>query len=137
MIVADTSAMLALLNREDRHHEALLERYRSGPSHWVLPWATLPEIDYLVGRAGGASARLTFLQDVAAGAYLVEWGAPADLERAAELSKRYRNLDLGLVDATVMAVAERIEAQAIATLDLRRFGAVELRHTPRLLPRDG
>jgi hypothetical protein len=35
-----------------------------------------------------------------------------------------------------MAVAERLEADAIATLDLRHFGAVTLTTTPRLLPRD-
>jgi hypothetical protein len=35
-----------------------------------------------------------------------------------------------------MAVAERIRARAIATLDLRHFGAVAIRGRPRLLPRD-
>jgi predicted nucleic acid-binding protein len=45
-------------------------------------------------------------------------------------------LELGLVDAVVVATAERLKAEAIATLDLRHFGAVAIKGNPRLLPRD-
>ena len=41
-----------------------------------------------------------------------------------------------MVDAAVMALAERLGAEAIATLDLRDFGLVELSGTPALWPRD-
>ena len=43
---------------------------------------------------------------------------------------------IGLVDAAVIAIAERLGAGAIATLDLKHFGAVAIRGRPRLLPRD-
>jgi hypothetical protein len=49
---------------------------------------------------------------------------------------RYRSLRPGLVDAIVIATAERLKADAIATLDLRHFGAVSIKGSPRLLPRD-
>jgi hypothetical protein len=42
----------------------------------------------------------------------------------------------GLVDGVVVAVAERLGAEAIATLDLRHFGAIAIQGRPRLLPRD-
>jgi hypothetical protein len=41
-----------------------------------------------------------------------------------------------LVDAVVIATAERLRADAIATLDLRHFGAIKIAGSPRLLPRD-
>ena len=41
------------------------------------------------------------------------------------------------MDAVVIAVAERLKAEAIATLDLKHFGAVRIAGNPRLLPRDG
>jgi len=41
-----------------------------------------------------------------------------------------------LQDGIVIAVAERLGAKAIATLDVRHFGAVQIRGNPRLLPRD-
>ncbi len=65
-----------------------------------------------------------------------DWGGDGDLERAHELTTRYGSLRLGLVDGVVMAIAERLKADAVATLDLRHFGAVELAGKPRLLPRD-
>jgi hypothetical protein len=40
------------------------------------------------------------------------------------------------VDAVVIATATRLEARAIATLDLRHFGAITIPGNPRLLPRD-
>ena len=136
MIVADTGAVLALIDADDRHHEALLELFEEDPEAWVLPWAVLPEVDYLLLTHVSAKAELAFVRDVAEARYNVEWSDDADLARARELCDRHRGLRLGLVDGVVLAMAERLRADAIATLDLRHFGAVEMRGTPRLFPRD-
>lgn len=134
MILADTGAILALVNGGDRHHRAIRALFERDPGAWVLPWAILPEVDYLLGTHVSDRARRLFVEDVAAGAFAVEWGVPEDLERAAELDQRYASLRLGLVDTCVMAIAERLRVEAIATLDLRHFGAVALAGHPRLLP---
>ncbi len=136
MIVADTGAMLALIDKSDRHHASLLSLYDEQAAAWVLPWAILPEVDYLVGAHVGARAQEAWLDDLASGAFSIEWGTGADLTRAREIARRHRSLRIGLVDAVVMAIAERLRADAVATLDLRHFGAVPMRGTPRLLPRD-
>lgn len=136
MIVADTGAVVALMSRRDRHHEALLRLYEIEPDGWVLPWAILPEVDHLLVTRAGRAASEAFLADLGEGSYFVEWGQQDDLERANELVRQYGDLELGLVDASVMAIAERLRAAAVATLDLRHFGAVELRGRPKLLPRD-
>jgi predicted nucleic acid-binding protein len=136
MILADTGAMVALLDRNDRHHEAVSAIYRANPDGWVLPWAILPEVDYLVASEIGPHAQDVWLSDLASGAFAVEWAHDGDLEAAARINRRYKSLRLGLVDATVIALAERLKAEAIATLDLRHFGAVRIKGTPRLLPRD-
>jgi uncharacterized protein len=137
VIVADTSAMLALIDADSVHHEALRAWYDADPDQWLLPWAILPEIDYLLATRIGARAQLAFMQDISEAQYAIEWGSGADLIRAAELCGRYQDLLLGLVDAVVMASAERLRADAIATLDLRHFGVVKLKTNPLLLPRDG
>jgi uncharacterized protein len=136
MIVADTGAIVALVDTDDRHHAVLRRLFENEPDSWVLPWAVLPEVDYLLAEHVGARAQERFAGDLAAGAWAIEGGDPADLVRAEEISRRHRALRLGLVDSVVMAVAERRKADAIATLDLRHFGAVTLRGRPRLLPRD-
>jgi predicted nucleic acid-binding protein len=76
------------------------------------------------------------VRDLASGSYNIEWGRETDLERARELTDRYRTLKIGLVDATVVAVAERLRAKYIATFDVRHFGAIDIKGAPRLLPRD-
>ena len=136
MTVADTGAILALLDADDRHHAILRQLFEAERRAWLLPWAILPEVDYLVHSQLGRRVQEAFLDDLASGAFVVEWGVPADLDRARELDRRHRSLALGLVDTVVMAVAERRRATAIATLDERHFGAVSLRGQPKLLPRD-
>ncbi len=136
MIVGDTSALIALIDADDRHHGALRDVFEQDPDAWVVPWAVLPEVDYMVATHLGRSAQAAFLSDLAAGSFSVEWGEASDLERAQELCTRYRSLGLGLVDGAVIAVAERLGSEAIATLDLRHFGAVAIEGDPRLLPRD-
>ncbi len=135
MIVADTSAVVALLDRESRDHRVVRTLYAADASAWVLPWAILPEVDYLVQTQLGSRVQRLWLADLAAGAFAVEWGSDGDLAAAIALAAKYASLDLGLVDAVVMTIAERLKAD-IATLDLRDFGAVTLAHAPRLLPRD-
>ncbi|MEX0879771.1 MAG: PIN domain-containing protein [Thermoanaerobaculia bacterium] len=136
MIVADTGAIIALIDADDRHHRDLRGVFEKSPNAWVLPWAILPEVDYLVGAHVGAGAQEAFLADLAGDVFRVEWGSQEDLERANELHRKHRALRLGLVDAVVIAVAERLGADTIATLDVRHFGAVAIRGNPRLLPRD-
>ncbi len=136
MIVVDTGAMLALLDASDDHHAVVRDLYEATPERWLLPSVILPEVDYLVAKYLGAKARKAFLADLADGSFSVEWGRDEDLAVAERICTRYRSLELGLVDAVVMATAERLEAEAIATLDLRHFGAVKIAGNPRLLPRD-
>lgn len=133
VIVADTGAVIALLDKSDRHHEALRAIYDEHPDAWVLPWAILPEVDYLVGNELGERAQEAFFTDVA---FNVEYGRPVDLDRAHAIARKYRALQLGPVDSVVMATAERLKSEAIATVDLRHFGAVAIAGSPRLLPRD-
>ena len=136
MIVADTGAIVALVDADDQHHAALVRLFEADPHAWILPWAILPEVDHLLDRHVGPDAARAFLADVAGGAFAVEWGVPEDLARAHEMGVQYAGLRLGLVDSVVAAVAERLRATGIATVDLRDFGAMRLRGSPRLLPRD-
>ena len=136
MIVADTGAIIALIDRHDRHHTALKSLYEKNPDDWLLPWAILPEIDYLVGAHVGARAQEAFVADLAEGAFHVSWGDEADLDQARRLATRYGRLRIGLVDAVVIATAIRLRARAIATLDLRHFAAVTIPGDPSLFPRD-
>ncbi|HKA36700.1 MAG TPA: PIN domain-containing protein [Thermoanaerobaculia bacterium] len=136
MIVADTGAVLALIDADERNHKIIRDSYESDPESWRLPWAILPEVDYLLSTRVGKRAEEAFLEDLSSGVFVVEWGDDADLKEAQRICRKHKGLGLGLVDAVVIAVAERLHADAIATLDLRHFGTVRIAGNPRLLPRD-
>ena len=136
ILVADTSAIVGLLDQGDRHHATLRALFELTGVSWVLPWAVLPEIDYLAASRLGPTVQEAFAEDLAHGAWCVDWGVERDLVRAWTLAKKYRALQLGLVDGVVLASAERLHAEAIVTLDLRHFGPVTLESGPALYPRD-
>lgn len=136
MIVADTGVMVALIDASEHRHRLVRRLYEQHADEWILPAAILPEVDYLLATHLSAKARSAFLADLADGAYLVDWGQDEDLVAAQKICARYQDLRLGFVDAMVIAAVERLEASAIATLDLRHFAAVAIRGNPRLLPRD-
>ena len=52
----------------------------------------------------------------------------ADYARMAELVEQYHDLPLGTSDASVTALAERLDVDEVATLDLRHFTVVRPRH---------
>jgi predicted nucleic acid-binding protein len=136
MIIADTGAIVALIDRNDRYHRAMRAAFEARQDEWLLPWAILPEVDYLLAAHVGIRAQEAFLADLADGAFPVAWSDDADLEAATRLAHRHRALRIGLVDAVVMTIAARRRARAIATLDVRHFAAVQIPGGPKLLPRD-
>lgn len=83
---------------------------------------------YLVQRALGASGETKFLRSIELGALSVEHLVTEDWGRIAQLVETYADLPLGAVDASVIAVAERLGASEIATLDRRHFSVVRPLH---------
>jgi predicted nucleic acid-binding protein len=92
------------------------------------------EATYFVGRRLGSRAEAAFLRAVAG--LEIEPPSVEDWLRMADLVDRYGDLPLGGTDASVVALAERMGARVVVTLDRRRFAAVQPRHRPTfdLLP---
>ena len=93
-----------------------------------MPTLVITEVAYLIGSRLGADAEVRFLGDLAAGAFAVEPVDPSDWLRIAELVGRYRDLPLGTVDASVVAVGERLGITEVATVARRHFSVVRPRH---------
>jgi predicted nucleic acid-binding protein len=74
-------------------------------------------------RTSHAAAR-TFLKTTVSGEREVAYLAAGLLQRAVELNNQYADLNLGLTDAFVMAIAERHELP-ILTFDFKDFRATE------------
>jgi predicted nucleic acid-binding protein len=129
-LIVDTGPLVALLDATDPHHDRCSQMLQRSVEPRVVPVCVLVEVEYLVRPWPGAFAAL--LGDFDAGALeLVD--LPANwLMRAGELLDRYRDLPLGLVDATVIAAAEMLGESKVATLDPRHFTVVRPAHTAAL-----
>jgi predicted nucleic acid-binding protein len=123
VIVLDTSVIYALLDRVDRRHREAVAWYGTTDQDLVTIPMVLAEVDHLARTRSGRRAASAFHQDVGAGAYQVEWWPEAGAESAA-LAEQYADLDLGLTDASLIALAARFSTTTIATFDERHFRAV-------------
>ncbi len=91
----------------------------------------------MVALRGGSDVEKLFLLDLAEGLYgRVAELAPQDFRRMANLVGQYADLPLGGADASIIAVAERLGINEVATLDRRHFSVVRPNHTSglRLVP---
>lgn len=127
-LILDTGPLLAALDAADPDHERCASLVTDAREDLVVPVLVLAELDYWCHERLGARAWLTFLEDLIVGAYRVEAPSSADLERCHELQSKYDTLGLGVVDASVIALAERLGEERIGTLDHRHFHAVRPTH---------
>ena len=67
------------------------------------------------------------ISDLSRGAFTFAPASMPLLARAMEIDTEYGDLRLGLVDASIVALAERVGVTRIATRDVRHFSAVRLR----------
>jgi len=101
--------------------EALL---RQEPGELVIPAPVTSEVDHLLGRRLGRTARLSFLEDLAAGRFTVACLDEHDHRIVLDLERRYEDLDVGLADLSAVVVASRHGTKRLLTFDERHFRAL-------------
>lgn len=128
LITLDTSALIALTDARERHHSAVLDALETDEGPHVVPAAVLGEVGHFLT----TRSTTLLLLDLAEATYELDCGE-RDLLRAAALSQRYESMQLGLVDAAVIACAER-RGGRVLTLDRRHFDVVAREVRLELLP---
>lgn len=138
MIILDTSGLLAAIDGSQRQHRAAADALRQAAGPLLLSPFVLAELDYLLSTRVSAAAATALLRQVADGAYRLESMEAEDIATAAEVIERYRDLELGLADASLVVLAQRHDTLDLLTLDERHFRAVVgARGRPfRILPAD-
>jgi uncharacterized protein len=113
---------------DDPDHEACVTWFERVREPLVVPDVVIPEVTYLLAAGARTSVEAGFLRSLASGPLVVEHVGDADFQRAADLVETYADLSLGTVDAVVVAIAERLSASKVATLDRRHFSVVRPVH---------
>jgi predicted nucleic acid-binding protein len=128
MLIVDAGPLYAAAATRDRNHRRSIELLSSAPRPLVVPALVVTEVAYLLGDRIGSYAEVAFARSLERGELLVEAVLDSDWPRIAELTEQYEDLPLGIVDASVVALAERRDLDTIATLDHRHFATVKPRH---------
>jgi predicted nucleic acid-binding protein len=139
VILLDTSGLLAALDASQRLHAGAAAALLQAKPPLLLSPFVLAEMDYLLATRVGVDAELAFLGEVAAGAYQLETMSGDDIRVARGIVERYRDLEVGLADASIVVLAARHGIRDVLSLDERHFRT--LRTTSgaefRILPADG
>jgi hypothetical protein len=133
-VLLDTGIVYAYYDRSDRWHTRARAIVQSARQALVLPAPVIPEVDHLLGYRLGAKSRLAFYAGITEGYYLVADLPRNAYARVADLNRRFDDLDLGFVDAAVIALAESLGRARIATTDRRHFEPVAAALSLPLLP---
>lgn len=123
-IICDTGALLDYLVAGAADH-GLFRRAIDRARTRYVPALVLAELDYFLRDERPAMRR--FARDLRRGAFTYA-PLPIDhVQRAMEIDERYADLGLGLVDSSIVALAEDLGLTRLATRDVRHFTAVRLR----------
>jgi len=137
-LICDTGGVYSLYDADDAGYAATTNVVESEAGPLFLPVILLAEIDYLLASRLGADAAFQFVEAVEQGDFTLVPLLDVDLVRCRELLVQYRDLEIGLADATIVAAAERLAIPRLLTHDQRHFRALQPRGFQHfvLLPAD-
>ncbi len=128
MLIVDTGALVAAADRSDRYHDRFREVIETDPGPFVTTAMVVAETAYLLDRQLGADAEIALYDMILEGSLRVEALTTGDWTRVRSLVDQYRDLPLGGTDAGLVAIAERLKASRLATVDLTHFTVVRPNH---------
>lgn len=133
MLIVDAGPLVAAAATRDRHHDRCVQLLANAPPPLVVPMLVVTEVAYFLADRLGSQAERAFAASLQSGELLVEPAVAADWDRIGELLDQYADLELGIVDASVIAVCERLGETKLATLDHRHFSVIRPRHCEALV----
>jgi predicted nucleic acid-binding protein len=131
--IVDANVLVAVADRSSEHHRACLDALTAAEGV-VIPALCVAEATYLIHRDLGLTAEARFLSGMSEFEVIAPEGE--EWERISEIVQEYEHFKIGGTDASIVALAERLDTDLIITLDRRHFHAIRPRHCEffRLLP---
>ena len=123
-LICDTGALIDFLVESAPDHDLFRTAINRARTRYV-PGLVLAELDYFL--RDEREAMRVFVEDLARGAFTYAPPSMGQLSRAMDVDRQFADLGLGLVDASIVALAESLGIRRLATRDVRHFGAVRLR----------
>jgi predicted nucleic acid-binding protein len=123
-LIIDAGGLYAQADADEPRHASVAEILRTERETLVTTELAVAEADYLILERLGVDVELAFIEDLAAGSFVVECLSRDELQTARDVAERYRDLRLGLADASLVVLAQRYASTRILTFDERAFRVV-------------
>ncbi len=127
-ILVDTGILYAMADADDAWHESTKAFIQSVTERFIIPITVLPEICYLLNEHLGQDAERRFIASIIQGELKIEGLTNEDYRRAYQILEIYSDNNIGFVDATLVAVAERLKISRLLTTDRKHFSIIRPRH---------
>jgi len=127
-ILLDTGALYALADRDDKWHARMVAALEAHPGDRVVPVTVLTEACYLLNTHLGNAAERQLIRAAIEGELLLEGVILSDLERTEHILQKYSDANVGFVDASAVAIAERLGIRVVVTTDRRHFSLFRPKH---------
>jgi predicted nucleic acid-binding protein len=127
-VLVDTGVLLAAADTNDQDHQQCAQLLRSRQGELRVSAPVIPETAWQIERNLGPRSETAFLRLITTGRLDVIDLTVDDWSRCIALIETYEDLGLGVVDASIVAIAERLNITTIATLNHRDFAVVRPAH---------
>ena len=111
--ITDSSALVALLSRNDRHHDWISAQAGTLPWPWLTCEAALTEAFFLLGKTG--APRLKDL--LRHGAVVLSFDLGDQLAPVLDLMDKYADVPMSLADACLVRMSETLPDPAVLSTD--------------------
>lgn len=127
--IVDSGVLYALFDAHDDWHSRAAAFFKARAHDAIVPLTTLGEVGFMAESKLGVRAPVAVADWLSQGHVHLESLLPQDLRRMTLLMSKYPAL--GFVDSSVVAIAERLSIETIATTDRRHFTDVRPSHAER------
>ena len=129
--LVDTGAIVALVNRADRHHRAALDWFERFRGQLLTTEAVITEAAYVLAASPDHQRATLVWIERARAAGLLHIEPVVDHAALAGIIAKYASLPCDYADASLIDLAERTDVNAIATIDQRDFSVYRLKGRKR------
>ncbi|WP_045216070.1 type II toxin-antitoxin system VapC family toxin [Desulfonatronovibrio magnus] len=121
MIIVDTGAWLALIDRRDAYHNRCCDFFRHNHEALMTTWPVLVECVHLMFGRIGVAKTLSWMQTLEAQGVGIFVMQASHFTRLNTLMHQFRDLPMDLADASLVLLAEESGEGRIVSTDERDF----------------
>jgi uncharacterized protein len=123
-VILDTSAIIALSDKRHHLNKEIIDLVSQKETICIIPSTVTVEVCQLLKYRFGSKYEKKFLEEIDKSSFIMEIVTFKDISRILQILSKYDDLNAGYVDSSIVAIAERLGTNKLATLDRKHFSVL-------------